>query len=685
MGKASKATKKFQKSHLKRTIDQRRVEQKYKKKIGGDKKKRISNDHPEPTESAEDDSQYDGMSIDEFMKTGFEVPETKEKSKNDKKSSIQAHKDDLSSLAEKDPEFYKYLQDNDSGLLDFDAEEPSDDEDDDEEQNSQLPVEAGEESDDDETKRVEVTTKLVKSWSNSLDKHSLRTLKTVLRAFNAAVHTTTDDEARNYKYTITDPQAFNNLLIVTLSKAPQTLKHHIAIKDKQPQEGKKLRAITPSLKGLISCMTILLNGAHSKTTTLLILKSVNEILPFFLTFRRLLKELISAITNVWCGSEAEDECRLAAFSLLKSSAETYPKSLLEMVIKSTYGGIVKCSRKTNIHTMPVINLLKNSAATLYSIDPVVGYQQGFQFIRQLAIHLRSGIVSKTADSYKAIYNWQFVHSLDFWSRVLCIQCNTSNVSKPSSAATALRELIHPLVQVTLGAIRLIPTSQYFALRFYLTRSLLRLSSQTGVYIPLLPIVTEILSSTVITKAGKPSTLKPFDFDHNIRANKAYLGTRIYQDGVCEQLVELVAEFFGLYCKSIAFPELAIPAIVQFKSFTKKNKKNIKFNRQLQRLLEKLDENSKLVSSKRSNVDFGPTNRTQVNAFLKDYDWQKTPMGALVTVQRQVAEERARILRESLEENNQEEEEEQEDDDEDIISESEDEENGADEDESDDGN
>ena len=40
-----------------------------------------------------------------------------------------AHITELSKLAEKDPEFYKYLQENDQELLDFDLDKTSDDED----------------------------------------------------------------------------------------------------------------------------------------------------------------------------------------------------------------------------------------------------------------------------------------------------------------------------------------------------------------------------------------------------------------------------------------------------------------------------------------------------------------------------------------------------------------------------
>ena len=99
----------------------------------------------------------------------------------------------------------------------------------------------------------------------------------------------------------------------------------------------------------------------------------------------------------------------------------------------------------------------------------------------------------------------------------------------------LRPLIYPLVQVTLGALRLIPTATYFPLRFQLTRSLLRLSRTTGTFIPLAAPLYEVLNSAEMRKAPKPSTLKPLDFDTSIRVAKSYLRTRTYQDRVGEQV------------------------------------------------------------------------------------------------------------------------------------------------------
>src|SRR5690554_7281734 len=100
-----------------------------------------------------------------------------------------------------------------------------------------------------------------------------------------------------------------------------------------------------------------------------------------------------------------------------------------------------------------------------------------------------------------------------------------------------------------------------------------------------------------------------DFDITIRAPKAYLRSRTYQDGLGEQVVELFAEFYVLYSKSVAFPELAIPTIVQAKRFMKKSK-NAKINGGLHLLINKLDANSKWIEDRRSQIDFAPNRRSE---------------------------------------------------------------------------
>jgi nucleolar complex protein 2 len=99
------------------------------------------------------------------------------------------------------------------------------------------------------------------------------------------------------------------------------------------------------------------------------------------------------------------------------------------------------------------------------MNPVLAYQHAFGYIRQLAILLRESLKAKTKvrppeiqgasrcsydpqDAYKQVYNWQYVHCVDFWSRVLARACGDTREGEGD-----LKPLIYPLVQVSLGALR----------------------------------------------------------------------------------------------------------------------------------------------------------------------------------------------------------------------------------------
>jgi nucleolar complex protein 2 len=183
------------------------------------------------------------------------------------------------------------------------------------------------------------------------------------------------------------------------------------------------------------------------------------------------------------------------------------------------------------------------------------------------------------------------------------------------------------------------------------RSLLRISRATGTYIPLASALLEVLNSAEMKKPPKPSTLKSLDFASNYKAQKSYLRTRVYQDGVGEQVAELLSEFFVLWSTSIAFPELALPVIVMLKRWLKEvnNKgsgnKNNKINSAILLVIQKLEANGKWIEERRAKVDFAPNDRAGVEGFLKGFEWEKTPLGAFVVGQRKQREEKARLMEE----------------------------------------
>ncbi|KAK5000857.1 Nucleolar Complex 2 protein [Elasticomyces elasticus] len=723
----SKATKKFEKNHLKDTIKRRKDFSKIKQKqqIKDKRKLRKAKDNEKAADLDGDVKQkkqktdksapFESMSVDEFFQGGFEVPEERkprgEKAAKPapipsttgkrKRQAAAEHDSEASSaeslsqaptatadssdpgsdddnadfeeqlkvLKQKDPEFHKHLQDEDPELLAFaedadlaevDALSGSDDEDGPKKkkQKKSKREDAGSHGEDaqDRSTSNEVRKAMVKKWQTAMsEQHSLRATREVVLAFRAAAHVS-DEDGKEYKYSVSSPEVYHELLTVALKHVPEVLQHHLPIKEtaagkiRVPTDSKKYRSLSTLLKS--HSMSVLHLLAHlSDTSTLRItLSSLIPLLPYILSFKKLVRDLAKTVVSVWSDSANAETTRVSAFLVLRRLTVIGDPGIKEAILKTTYQGLVKGSRNTTVHTLAGINLMKNTAAELWSIDASVGYTTGFTFIRQLAIHLRSSITNNANESYKTVYNWQYIHSLDFWSRVLAAHCDALTESE-RGAPSPLRPLIYPVVQITLGAMRLIPTSTYFPLRFHLIRSLLRISLATGTYIPLAPVLYEVLNSAEMRKPPRSSTLKPLDFSVSTRAPKSYLKTRVYQDGIGEQIQELLSEFFVLWAKSIAFPELALAPTVLLKRWLKDvnnrstGNKNGKVDSGVALLVQKLEANSRWIEERRAKVEFAPDDRAGVEGFLRDVDWTKTPLGAYVQGQRKGREERARLIEE----------------------------------------
>ena len=263
---------------------------------------------------------------------------------------------------------------------------------------------------------------------------------------------------------------------------------------------------------------------------------------------------------------------------------------------------------TSSRTLPHLNFLKATLSELFGTFDIIASQHMFPYIRQVAIHLRNAITAKSPESQLVIYNWQYVHCLDFFSTMLGQLVGAKNDSP-------LHALVFPVTQIILGTINLDPSSQYFPLRFYLTDSLLRLSQETGVQVDFAQTLLQPLDSPLLTTAHpkkKSEKAVLIDFNVTLKVSSSDLAgsaARIYRDQVASRLESSLTQYFNLYTLNPAFPELATPSVSAIREWIEKNGDNCgsKVRRSLTGLVDKLEEHARWVEEKRKGMEFSAEN------------------------------------------------------------------------------
>ncbi|KAI8367548.1 Noc2p family-domain-containing protein [Radiomyces spectabilis] len=583
------------------------------------------NDEEEKEEEEDQDSSEDDDA---------EAGDDKQKLKKD----AARHKKELEMLKERDPEFFKFLEKEDGDLLDFDLSEDEDvegNEDEalegDENQEGLEAFDSDEESDVSEAEEERtsgelpvVTMAMVNEWIKEVEQsNNLRVMKKLFAAFKSAARMSDEEqeETANYACKIVDPNVFSRVITATLRLAPVVFEHNLKGKKENtvPMQSSRWIYIKSTVKSYLNNVLHLLKNLTDSNMLCLAIREAEKCTQYWACFPRSAKEYIKVMLNLWSSFTSSDTVRIQSFLAIRSlalvpvrvqknSSETY----LDICLKNTYLTFVRNCKTTNAHTLPAINLMRNLAVELFGINQQLSYQQAFVYIRQLAIHLRGAMQLKTSASYQSVYNWQYIHCIDFWANVLARHCQVIDGQEES----ALQPLIYPLVQVALGTVRLIPTAQYYPVRFHILRSLIPLASSAGAFIPLAPYILEVFESAEVKNKAKPSTQKPLEWNVYIKAPKQYLHGLVYQTGILEQVDECLNAYFKACQHHIAFPETVIPAIVTIKRFVKRTK-NIKAAKKLHHTAQKLEAKSKFILLQRSKIDFAPVDDAKVTHFMAD--------------------------------------------------------------------
>ncbi|KAL1494504.1 hypothetical protein ABEB36_010091 [Hypothenemus hampei] len=539
---------------------------------------------------------------------------------------MQKHKKDLEKLKKTDPEFYKFLQENDKKLLQFSLSDEESEQSEEEVENIHKPSgdldvasdDSDFEPDDkDEDDRV-ITLKLLKTWQNEIqtDK-SNKTIIKLIQAFHAALKRLSNEESDEEPdlYKVDGSAVFNAVIQLCVIHLGPAVRKFLGLEPgskQSPHKCKKFNKIKGPLKTYFSDLLKLMIGVTSSNIQTVLLKHLHYMSPMLNSYSHLTKSILTKLIRIW--GTSEDSVRVLAFFCILRIVNNQMPSTLDTCLKSMYMTYVKNSKFVSTSSLASINFMKRSLVEMFALDLNVAYSHVFLYIRQLAIHLRNAITMNKKENIQAVYNWQYINSLRLWGMLLAM----------THSKTQLEQLVYPFIQVCLGTLKLVPTAQYYPLRFHIVQILIDFTKETGVFIPVLPFLLEVLTSHDFNKKHQRVSMKPLHFTCILRFSKSQLQENGFKDAVIDNVYSQLLEYLSIMSHSISFPDLSLVCILQIKQFLKKCK-NPNYTRKFKQALEKIEQNSQLIESERSKLTLNLTDLNQIKGWESQIKTKGTPL------------------------------------------------------------
>ncbi len=612
----------------------------------------VSEDEGEEDDE-EDDEEEDDDGDGEAPKAARQKRARDEKGASGGKRTSRSHKQELEQLALTDPDFYEYLQKTDQKLLGFedgeggDEEEEEEEEDDDDDDDDDVRADGSEEGSEDDdlcsdsdsaagapaakpraaprAAAVEVSGEMVRGWEAELSGGaSHAALKQLVSAFRSAVHFGDEDgDAASYAYTFTSGHVFNQLMQLCLGKMDEMLRLACAGSKKAAAKAAKTRAgldrpdawahwkrHQPLVKSYLIHLTHFASKLSEAPMAAVVLQQMHRLLPFFLCLPKSCPKLLKAALRLWCAgpeSGGSQQCTLLGFSIVRSLGASLPYPFIEHALKGLYLAYASSCRSTSRKTLTHIVLMSSCFVDMCAVDAQAAYQHAFVYIRQLAIHLRNAIQKASPDASRQVCNWQYVNCLRLWAQVLC--------AHGRGTTSPMRQLVYPLVQVTLGAARLLPSIRYAPMRLQCVRVLNQLCAELKVYAPVAPLLLETFNFAELSKPPTNSkTERLLDWATLVRVSAADAGKRAYQEGLASQALYLLAQHLRAICHSVAFPEMAAPATLGLRAAAKATK-IVALQKRSRRLLSVIEKQAAWIDQKRNDVEFSPADAKAAAEFV----------------------------------------------------------------------
>lgn len=318
-----------------------------------------------------------------------------------------------------------------------------------------------------------------------------------------------------------------------------------------PSDSGRWGNIQPIFRGFLYNLLGLCDTVVDAPTLRFLLKRMERVAPYTHENTNLLKKILRVVLRIWSTDlqRISQETKLQAYLLLNKLAHVSGNT--EMVLRCTFNSFTSnIAAVCNPKTLPLIRFAIACLVELYGIDMGASYSTLFTYLREMAVTLRTVLVSKDeSEDIEKIHNWKFINELRLWSRVLA----------KYGEEDELRPLIYPYVQVSLGVMTLHPTPRAFPLRLHVASFLTDIVQETGVYIPVVPNLLLLLRCSELKKHPKHSDVKGLEWRALLRVSEDAVKSKGFLSGLVDGVAFEISRIFAVISKHVSFPELSFVA------------------------------------------------------------------------------------------------------------------------------
>ena len=322
-----------------------------------------------------------------------------------------------------------------------------------------------------------------------------------------------------------------------------------------------------------------------------IFKELEHYIPFLVPFPKVAKSYLKALLQLWGTSQSDDadtrSVQISAFFRIRQLAILMPFPFIEDSLKGLYLTFVRNARFVNEQSLQAITFMGNCVVELFGVDTDASYQHCFVYVRQLALHLRNAMIKKTKEALQAVFNWQYLHCLRVWAKVIA----------EYPGEDQLQQLVFPLVQVITGVMKLALSPRLIPYRLHCVVLLHELAAASNTFIPTACYPLDILQAPELHKKPKYATDAPPVLSDIIRFSDAGVSTKVQQDAVFKAALEALEQATDIYRYNVAFPEYVAPALSALHRLGKESK-NGRWRAMAKGAAEALQKQVKLVTAKR---------------------------------------------------------------------------------------